>query len=75
MPTRNTTSTATAPPATPSAGNGPQPKMSAGDSGISTTAPAQVTIGGHRHVAGAADHAASELNSQTRIAPAKIELE
>jgi hypothetical protein len=34
------------PPATPSRGNGPQPKIMAGDKGRTITAPAKVTIAG-----------------------------
>ena len=52
---RSRCSTATAPPATPSRGNGPQPKIRHGDSGISDRRADAGDDRRHRHVAGAAD--------------------
>ena len=59
----------------PSAGNGPQPKMSTGDSGTRTTTPAQVTAAGNAMLPVPRRTAASELKSQTSTAPAKTQFE
>ena len=66
---------ASAPPAIPSAGNGPQPKMSAGESGITTRAPTQITEAGNAMLPVPRMTAASELKSHTSTAPAKTQLE
>ena len=51
----------------PRRGNGPQPKMRQGDSGISTTTPAQVTTAGIAMLPVPRITLASELKTQTRI--------
>jgi hypothetical protein len=63
------------PPAIPSRGRGPSPKIRAGESGMSTTAPTHMTTAGRSMFPVPRIAAARELNSQTRIAPAKIVLE
>ena len=52
-------------------GNGPQPKMRQGDSGISAAAPTQVTIAGTAMLPVPRMTLASELNSHSRIAAGK----
>ena len=59
----------------PSAGTGPQPKISNGDSGMSTAAPAQVTQAGTAMLPVPRITAASELNSHTSTAPANTKFE
>ncbi len=59
----------------PSAGNGPHPKISTGDIGIRITTPTQVTAAGSAMLPVPRMTAASELNSQTSTAPAKIQFE
>lgn len=59
----------------PIAGTGPQPKMSSGDSGISTTTPATVTLAGTAMLPVPRITAASELNNHTRTAPVNTQLE
>ena len=67
--------TATAPPVMPSRGTMPKPKIRSGDTGISTTAPTQATAAGSHMLPVPRMTLASELNSQIRIAPAKIVFE
>ena len=64
-----------APPAMPSAGKGPQPKISSGDSGMTISAPMQLTVAGVAMLPVPRITLDSELNSQTRTAPAKVMLE
>ncbi len=59
----------------PRRGSGPKPKISAGDSGISTTAPTQATAAGSSMLPVPRITLASELNSQIRTAPAKMVFE
>ena len=59
----------------PSAGKGPQPKISAGDSGTSSTAPTEVTMAGTAMLPVPRITAASALNSHTSTAPANTQLE
>ena len=56
-------------------GTGPQPKMSSGDSGTSRTTPAQVTMAGTAMLPVPRTMLASELKSQTRMAPEKMTFE
>ena len=63
---RSTATTATAPPAMPSCGNGPRPKISTGDSGISTTAPTRDHRRRQEHVAGAADDRGERVEQPER---------
>jgi hypothetical protein len=67
--------TAAAPPAMPRAGTGPAPKISSGETGIRTTAPAVVTVAGKAMLPVPRITAASELNGQSGTAPAKIKVE
>ena len=64
-----------APPAMPNAGNGPQPKISTGDSGIRIAVPARVTMAGTAMLPVPRITAASELKSHISTAPAKTQLE
>jgi len=59
----------------PMAGTGPQPKISRGDSGMSTTTPATVTLAGTAMLPVPRITAASELKSHTSTAPANTQLE
>jgi hypothetical protein len=59
----------------PSPGIGPQPKISSGDSGTSTTTPATVTLAGTAMLPVPRTTAASELNIHTSTAPAKATFE
>ena len=59
----------------PSRGNGPQPKMSAGDSGITISAPMQMTAAGNAMLPVPRITAPSELNSHTSTAPANTQFE
>src|SRR5437763_4811962 len=59
----------------PSAGNGPQPKISAGESGTSSATPTQVTAAGSAMLPVPRITAASELKSQTSTAPANTQFE
>ena len=59
----------------PKRGNGPEPKISSGDSGIRTTAPDAVTVAGNDMLPVPRITAASELNSQSGIAPANTSVE
>ena len=59
----------------PSAGNGPQPKISAGESGTRITTPTQVTAAGNAMLPVPRITAASELNNHTSTAPAKTQFE
>src|SRR5438093_224907 len=67
--------TATAPPATPSRGSGPHPKMRQGDKGIRAAAPTEVTAAGIAMLPVPRITFASELKTQIRIAPEKAMLE
>ena len=64
-----------APPAMPSAGTGPQPKISSGDKGTSAITPTTVTLAGTAMLPVPRITAASELKSQTSTAPANTQLE
>ena len=64
-----------APPAAPSAGSGPNPKISAADSGTSSAAPAIVTTAGTKVLPVPRMTLASVLNSQIRMTPANTMLE
>jgi hypothetical protein len=64
-----------APPAIPSAGTGPQPKISSGDSGTSTTRPATFTYAGTAILPVPRTAAASELATHTSTEPANTQLE
>ena len=59
----------------PSAGTGPQPKISSGDSGISNDHAGAVTSAGTAMLPVPRITLASELNSHTSTAPAKTTLE
>ena len=59
----------------PSAGNGPKPKISTGDSGTSSTTPTQIASDGHEHVAGAADDAGQRIHQPDQPAPANTTFE
>ncbi len=59
----------------PSAGNGPQPKISAGESGTRITTPAQVTTAGSAMLPVPRTTEASELKSQISSAPANTQFE
>ena len=59
----------------PSPGIRPQPKISSGDSGISTSVPATVTMAGTAMLPVPRITADSELNSHTSSAPAKTQFE
>ncbi|MNN75415.1 hypothetical protein D3C81_1917190 [compost metagenome] len=59
----------------PRPGSGPQPKISKGDSGISTSAPATVTLAGISMLPVARIMAASALNTHTSTAPEKTMFE
>ncbi len=67
--------TATPPPATPSAGIGPKPKMNSGDSGISRATPMQMTIDGKSILPVPRMTLASAFMSHTRMLPAKTTFE
>ena len=56
-------------------GIGPQPKISSGDSGTSSTTPATVTLAGTAMLPVPRITAASELNSHTSTAPANTQFE
>ena len=68
-------STATPPPAMPSAGNGPQPKISRGESGTSTTTPRQTASAGTSMFPVPRITLASAFISQTSRLPAKTTFE
>lgn len=59
----------------PMPGIGPQPKISKGDSGTSTTTPATVTLAGTDMLPVPRITAASELKSHTSTAPANTQFE
>jgi hypothetical protein len=58
----------------PSRGNGPQPKIRQGDSGMSSAAPTNVITAGTTMLPPRITFA-SELKTQTRIAPEKTTFE
>ena len=67
--------TATPPPAMPSAGNGPKPKIRQGDSGTSRTTPTQIASDGTSMLPVPRMTLASAFISQTSTVPAKTTLE
>ena len=67
--------TATPAPAMPSAGIGPKPKMSSGDSGTSSDHPDADGERRHQHVAGAADHARQGVHQPDQHVPANTTFE
>ena len=67
--------TATPPPATPSPGIGPKPKMKSGDSGISKATPRQTTIDGNSILPVPRMTLASAFISHTRTLPVKTTFE
>ena len=69
------TTTATPPPAMPSAGTGPQPKMNSGESGTSRTMPRQTASDGTSMLPVPRMTLASAFMSQTRTLPTKTTFE
>ena len=67
--------TATPPPAMPSAGNGPRPKIRHGDSGTSSTTLAQIASAGTNMLPVPRITLASAFISQTSVVPANTTLE
>jgi hypothetical protein len=67
--------TATPPPAMPSAGNGPRPKIRHGDSGISSSTLPQIAAAGTNILPVPRITLASAFISHTSVVPAKTTLE
>ena len=67
--------TATPPPAMPSPGTGPSPKISKGDSGISKTTPTQIATEGTSMLPVPRSTLASAFISHTSTAPANTTFE
>ena len=59
----------------PSAGNGPRPKISTGESGISTTTPAQITKAGTSMLPVPRMTLAKPLSNHSRTLPANTTFE
>ncbi len=75
VPATLKSTSATPPPAMPSAGNGPMPKIRHGDSGTSTTTPTQITKAGTSMLPVPRIALARAFRIQMKILPAKTTLE